>query len=223
MLYGQYATGADVAANNLFLLSATQPLDLTRSRTYEAGLRHLFWNRAAEWSLAVFDIERRNVFAAQGGRALNIAGKQVSRGVEAAAGLRRAGWNVWGNVAYTRARYEDYEFTGGSFSGNTPPNVPRVVANTGASYRFGGTLPVEIGASVRHVGDRYNTDANSVKLLAYTIADAYAAIDVRRTRLAFRVRNLTDEKYAVWGDPFYPDQILLGTPRSYEISAAVKF
>jgi iron complex outermembrane receptor protein len=223
VLYGQYATGADVAANNLFLLAATQPLDLTRARTYEGGIRHLFWNREAEWSLAVFDIERRNVFAAQGGRALNIAGRQVSRGVEAAAALRRAGWNVRGNVAYTRARYEDYDFTGGSFSGNTPPNAPRVVANAGASYRFRGALPVEIGASVRHVGDRFNTDSNSVKLLAYTVADAYAAIDVRRTRLAFRVRNLTDEKYAVWGDPFYPDQILLGTPRSYEISAALKF
>jgi iron complex outermembrane receptor protein len=222
-LYGQYATGADVAANNLFLLAGTQPLDLTRARTYEGGIRHLFWNREAEWSLAVFDIERRNVFAAQGGRALNIAGRQVSHGVEAAAALRRAGWNVWGNVAYTRARYEDYDFTGGSFSGNTPPNVPRVVANTGASYRLRGALPVEIGASVRHVGDRFNTDANTVTLLAYTTADAYAAIDVRRTRLAFRVRNLTDEKYAVWGDPFYPDQILLGTPRSYEISAALKF
>ena len=32
-LYGQYATGADVAANNLFLLGATQPLQLTRART----------------------------------------------------------------------------------------------------------------------------------------------------------------------------------------------
>jgi iron complex outermembrane receptor protein len=223
MVYAQYATGADVAANNLFLLAGTQPLDLTRARTYEGGIRHLFWNREAEWSLAVFDIERRNVFAAQGGRALNLAGRQVSRGVEAAAGLRRSHWSVWGNIAYTRARYADYDFDGGSFSGNTPPNVPRVVANAGASYRFGGALPVEIGASVRHVGDRFNTDSNRVKLLAYTIADAYAAIDVRRTRLAFRVRNLTDEKYAVWGDPFYPDQILLGTPRSYEISAAVKF
>jgi iron complex outermembrane recepter protein len=37
------------------------------------------------------------------------------------------------------------------------------------------------------------------------------------------VRNLTDTKYAIWGDPFYPDQILLGAPRSFEMSAAFKF
>jgi len=91
------------------------------------------------------------------------------------------------------------------------------------SYRFRAATPVEVGASVRHVGDRFNTDANTVKMLAYTVADAYAAVDVRRMRLTFRVRNLTDEKYAIWGDPFYPDQILLGAPRSYEISALLKF
>jgi iron complex outermembrane receptor protein len=222
--YGQYATGADVSANNLFLLGPSQPLFLTRSRIVEGGVRHLLWERKAEWSAALYDIHRDNVYTAQGGRSLNIAGKQVSSGAEFAAAVRpTTQWNVWGNIAYTRARYEDYDFAGGSFSGNRPPNVPRIVANAGMSYRFPAATPVEVGASVRHVGDRFNTDANTVKMLAYTVADAYAAVDVRRMRLTFRVRNLTDEKYAIWGDPFYPDQILLGAPRSYEISALVKF
>jgi iron complex outermembrane receptor protein len=76
---------------------------------------------------------------------------------------------------------------------------------------------------VRHVGDRYNSDANTVKMLAYTVGDAFAFVDVRRTRLAFRVRNVTNERYAIWADPGYPDQILLGTPRSYEVSATMRF
>ena len=63
MLYGQYATGADMAANNLFLLGATQPLQLTRARTMETGIKHLFWEKKAEWNFALFDIERRNVYA----------------------------------------------------------------------------------------------------------------------------------------------------------------
>jgi iron complex outermembrane receptor protein len=37
------------------------------------------------------------------------------------------------------------------------------------------------------------------------------------------VRNLTNKQYAVWGDPFYPDQILLGAPRTYELAAAFKW
>lgn len=223
-LYGQYATGADVAANNLFLLGPAQPPELTRSRTLEAGVKHLFWDRKAEWTLALFDIERKNVFAAQGGQQLNLAGKQVSDGVEIALALRPTpGSNLWANAAYTDARYENYVFGSGSFSGNTPPNVPRIVTNAGASYRLATALPLEVGAAIRHVGDRHNTDANTVKLLAYTIADAYATLYVGKSRLTLRVRNLTNEKYAIWGDPFYPDQVLLGAPRGYEVSVSIPF
>ena len=114
-------------------------------------------------------------------------------------------------------------FTGGSFSGNTPPNGPKTVANAGASYRFDVGVPLHVGASVRHVGDRYSTDANTVKLLAYTVGDAFASMDIAKTKLTFRVRNLTDKKYAIWSDPGYPDQILLGAQRSYELSALFKF
>ncbi|HTD89954.1 MAG TPA: TonB-dependent receptor, partial [Burkholderiales bacterium] len=123
--------------------------------------------------------------------------------------------------------YDEYVFNDGvadiSFTGHTPPNVPTTVANAGAAYRFATSTPLQVGASVRHVGDRYSTDANTVKMLAYTVGDAFAAVDIQKTRLTFRVRNLTDKKYAIWSDPGYPDQILLGAPRSYELSVSMKF
>ncbi|MDA9545766.1 ligand-gated channel protein [Bradyrhizobium sp. CCBAU 45321] len=230
--FSQYATGADVAANNIFLLSPTQPLDLTTARTYETGVKHLFWDNRAEWSFSAYDIVRKNVYAAAGGMQLNIAGRQESKGIELAASIRPIEpLRLWGNIAYVDARYADYNFAGGSFSGNTPPNVPRIVANAGASYRFFTPWPVELGITGRHVGDRYNTDANVVTMKAYTVADVYAFVDIPKTafnavdqaRLTFRVRNITDKRYAIWGDPFYPDQILLGAPRTYEISAAFKW
>jgi iron complex outermembrane recepter protein len=230
--FSQYATGADVSANNSFLLAPTQPLDLTTSRTYETGVKHLFWGNKAEWSFSAYDILRKNVYAAAGGMQLNIAGREEAKGVELAASVRLTeAWRVWGNVAYVDAHYADFDFVGGSFSGNTPPNVPRVVANAGTSYRFATAWPVEVGLTGRHVGDRFNTDANTVTLNAYTVADVYAFVDIPKsvfsavdqTRLTFRVRNLTDKRYAIWGDPFYPDQVLLGAPRTYEISAAFKW
>jgi iron complex outermembrane recepter protein len=230
--YSQYATGADVAANNLFLLGATQPLNLTTSQTAETGVKQLFWDKKAEWSLSIFDIQRQNVYAAAGGMTLNIAGQENSKGVEIAAAVRpTTAWKFWGNFAYVDARYADYEFTGGSFSGNTPPNVPSIVANAGASYRFDTRLPVELGMSARYVGNRFNSDANTVIMDAYTVADAYVFVDIPKyffpavdhTRLTFRVRNLFDRRYAIWGDPFYPDQILLGAPRTYEVAAAFKW
>ena len=230
--FSQYATGADVSANNIFLLGPTQRLDLTTARTYETGVKQLFWDNRAEWSFSAYDILRKNVYAAAGGMTLNIAGRQESKGVELAAAVRPIEpLRLWGNIAYVDARYADYDFAGGSFSGNRPPNVPRIVANAGASYRFFTPWPVELGVTGRHVGDRFNTDANVVTLKAYTVADVYAFVDIPRTvlnavdqaRLTFRVRNIADKRYAVWGDPFYPDQILLGAPRTYELSAAFKW
>ncbi|MET4255542.1 iron complex outermembrane receptor protein [Bradyrhizobium sp. S3.12.5] len=230
--FSQYATGADVSANNIFLLAPTQNLDLTTARTYETGVKHVLWDNRAEWSFSAYDIVRKNVYAAAGGMTLNIAGRQESKGVELAGSVRPIEpLRLWGNIAYVDARYADYDFVGGSFSGNTPPNVPRIVANAGASWRFSTAWPVEVGITGRHVGDRYNTDANTVTMNAYNVGDVYAFVDIPKTvfnavdqaRVTFRVRNFTDKRYAIWGDPFYPDQILLGAPRTYEISAAFKW
>lgn len=230
--FSQYATGADISANNIFLLSPTQPLDLTAARTYETGVKHVLWDNRAEWSFSAYDILRKNVYAAAGGMQLNIAGRQEANGVELAGSIRPIEpLRLWGNIAYVDARYADYNFAGGSFSGNTPPNVPHIVANAGASWRFFTPWPVEIGITGRHVGDRYNSDANTVTMNAYTVGDVYAFVDIPKAvfsavdqaRLTFRVRNFTDKRYAIWGDPFYPDQILLGAPRTYEISAAFKW
>lgn len=230
--FSQYATGADISANNIFLLLPTQSLDITTARTYETGVKHVLWDNRAEWSFSAYDILRKNVYAAAGGQTLNIAGRQESRGVELAGSIRPIEpLRLWGNIAYVDARYADYDFAGGSFSGNTPPNVPRIVANAGASWRFFTPWPAEVGITGCHVGDRYNTDANTVTMNAYTVGDLYAFVDIPKTvfnavdqaRVTFRVRNFTDKRYAIWGDPFYPDQVLLGAPRTYEISAAFKW
>jgi iron complex outermembrane recepter protein len=223
--YGQYATAADVAANNLFLLGGLQPLELTRSRSVEAGVKADFWGGLAQSTFSIYDIQRSNVYSAQGGRALNVAGTLASKGAEWAVAARPdSAWQVWANLAYTRARYEDYVFTGGSFSGNTPPNVARLLANLGGGYRFNAIWPAEIGASVRRVGDRFHNDANTVRLLGYTLLDAQATLQPwPSTKLSLHVRNLTDRDYAAWADPFYPDQILIGAPRSVELTLQMAF
>jgi iron complex outermembrane receptor protein len=235
--YSQYATATDISADSIFILSPTQNLTLSDSRSYETGVKQLAWNGRAEWTFSAFDIERNNVYSAQAGQQLNLAGRVKSQGIEVAAAVRPTPESrLWGNVAYVRARYADYDLAdgSGSFSGNTPPNIPALIVNGGASYRFlnPGWWPVELGFSVRHVGDRWSTDANTVKLLAYTTADLFAFVDLPRvplfatatsTRLAFRVRNVTDKRYAAWSDPFYPDQIFLGAPRTYEVEASFKF
>ena len=237
VFYSQYATAADPAVANIFILRPTQPLLLTTSRIYETGVKLLSWDKRGEWTVAVFDIERRNVYSAKGGQQVEVAGKVASKGVEIAGAVNPiAGLKLWGNVAFVQARYVNFDFIDGngvpgSFSGKTPPNVPGFVGNAGISYRFATAWPVELGAAVRHVSDRFNFDDNLVVMNAYTIADAYAFVDIPKSafmavdnpRLTFRVRNLTNKIYAAWGDPGYPDQIILGAPRSYEVGASFKF
>ena len=71
-----------------------------------------------------------------------------------------------------------------------------------------------------------------VTMHAYATADLFAFIDipkspmfptVENTRVTFRLRNVTDKRYAVWSDPNYPDQVFLGVPRTYEIETSFNF
>jgi iron complex outermembrane receptor protein len=234
--YSQYATAADPAVANIFILRPTQPLLLTESRIVETGVKQLLWDKRAEWTFSAFDIERNNVYSTKGGHQVNIAGRVHAQGIEFAGAVRPTNeWKLWGNVAFVDSKYEDFvdDVTGEVFTGKTPPNVPRIVVNAGAAYRFPTRWPIEVGAVVRHVGDRFNFDDNLVVMNAYTIADAYLFVDIdprdlywqgiNAARITFRVRNLTDQRYAVWGDPGYPDQIILGASRSYEVAASFKF
>lgn len=232
-VYGQYATASDVAVGSYFLLSPTQRMELSEARSYETGVKASFWAGRGQATVSLFDIERSNIYSAAANQRLNLAGTLNSEGVEVSTDLRpTSALHLWGNASYVHARYDNYELTGASFSGNTPPNIPTTILNGGGSYRFtGAPLPVELGVSVAHVGDRYTTDGNTVEMPAYTTADLFAIVDLPASgllrsatpQLTFRVKNVTDEQYAAYGDPFYPDQVFLGAPRTFEMSASVKF
>jgi iron complex outermembrane receptor protein len=237
MLYSQYATAADPTVANIFILAPSVPLLLTTSRTYETGVKVQSTDKRTEFTFSAYDIARNNVYVPESGNVFNVAGKIHSKGIElSAASNPFGGLKLWGNVAFVQSRFVDFSYVDGSgvfqsYAGNTFPNVPSFVANAGASYRFETVLPVEIGASMRHVGDRFNYQDNMVVMNAYTTFDAFAFVDipktyftgVENTRLSFRVRNLTNKLYAAWGDPGYTDQIILGAPRSYEVAAAFKW
>jgi iron complex outermembrane recepter protein len=223
-------------------------LTLTSSRIDEVGVKQSLWNNSAEWTLAAFDLDRRNVLEVVNAGpppVFGIAGDIESKGIELGGAIRPVdGVKLWGNIAYTHARFgsDILEPENGSQStvivnGNVPPNVAPIIVNAGASYRFEPRTwpipwPVEIGASVRHVGNRYINEFNDVIMDEYTVADAYMFIDfekpswlpsVDRTRLAFRVRNLTNKTYADFVDPGTPNQVYLGAPRSYEVALSFKF
>jgi iron complex outermembrane receptor protein len=231
MFYSMFATAYDPAVAGIFSVSPGNSLQLTSSRIYETGAKQLFWDGKAEWTIAAYDIRQRNVFVPVNTTTTDLAGEVASKGVEVAAAVRPFdGWKLWGNAAYTNARFVNFDI----WTGNTPPNVAPLIVNVGASYRFNHwRWPVEFGGSVRHVGNRYLFQDDLTTLDAYTTADVYAFVDIPgrdlarpeldNLRVTFRVRNVTDKVYATWSDTTYPDQVLLGAPRTYEIAASAKW
>jgi iron complex outermembrane receptor protein len=231
--YSMVATAYDPAAAGIFSISPANSLQLTSARIYETGVKQLFWNDQAEWTLSAYDVLRKNVYVQTTATTFSLAGLVQTKGVELAGAVCPVeNLKLWGNIAWTEARYRNFDFDGGSFTGNTPSDIAPIIVNAGASYRFANwAWPVVIGGSVRHVGDRFVFEDDATTMKAYTVADAYMFVDVPKwvfpgvdqTRVKFRVRNMTNAVYAAWSDPGYQDQIYLGAPRSYELAASFKW
>ena len=133
------------------------------------------------------------------------------------------------NAAYTDAEFSrSTNFV--TFAGNTPPNVPEWTGNLWASYDVP-SLPLEVGASLRYVDDRFGDNANNVTLKSYVLGDVFATWTHNNFRIRARVNNVADEEYVSWSDVFYlqqtdpsflyANQVLLGSPRTYEVSFEV--
>ena len=231
MFYGMTATAFDPAVAGIFSIKNDAPLELTEARIYEVGVKHLFWDNRAEWTLSAYDIARKNVYVFLTNTEATLAGEVDTKGIELAGAVRPFdGWKFWGNVAFTQAHYKDFDV----FTGNTPSNVAPLIVNAGASYRWNyWRWPVEVGGSVRHVGRRYLFEDDATVMEPYTTADLFAFVDIPgrdlgipkidTTRVSFRVRNVTDTVYAAFSDPGYQDQIYLGAPRTYEVATSFKW
>jgi iron complex outermembrane recepter protein len=235
VFYSMYATAYDPAAAGIFSISPGTSLELTSSRIYETGVKQLFWNGKAEWTFAAYDILRNNVYVQINDTTSALAGAVRTKGLEISGAVTPIeNVKVWANAAVTQSRYENFFVNEMDVSGNTPSNVAPLIINAGASYRFNNwRWPVEFGGSVRYVGNRYLFEDDLTTMDAYTTADLYAFVDIPKRdlpwqgvdsmRVRFRVRNITNAVYAQWSDPGLPDQVLLGAPRTFELSASAKW
>lgn len=219
--YVQMSSGADPLGSDVFLVNSNQSFNLSKSQQWEMGLKSKFLNGKAEMSLAVYHIERQNILIKDSSDSvLGGDGSQRSTGYEMEGSvLLTPRWRVGANAAYTHAEFGVFE----DVSGNTPSNVPEWVANAWTSYRGVGGLPIDVGGSFRYVDDRFNTRFNTVKMLGYETVDLHATYRRGNGCFTARLTNLFDKAYALWGDEFYSNQLILGSPRSFELSAQFDF
>jgi iron complex outermembrane receptor protein len=230
--YVSWTTGKDPpGTNNIFLVSAPEgQFALSSSRQVEVGLKANTPDRRADMTLSVYDIARKDILSLDpltGG--VQGSGEQKSRGAEATGNVQvTQQWTVSANAAYTDSFYGHYfdTITGSTIDAkdNRPANIPQWTANVWTSVRNIGGLPLEIGGGVRHVGSRFANTANTVRLQSYELLNIYASYQLLPNILVIgRVNNASDKAYAEWADVFYPTQIMLGPPRSYELGVIGKF
>jgi iron complex outermembrane recepter protein len=222
-LYAQMSSGTDPLGDDVFLVENNQDFKLSTSQQWEGGLKSRFLDGRAEMAISVYHIERQNTVvkdSTSDENVLNNVGTQRSTGVEMEGSLLvTPKWRVGANAAYTDAEFG--VFAGNS--GNTPSNVPDWVGNLWTNYRGVAGLPIDVGGSLRYVGDRFNDKTNVVKMLGYETVDLHATYRRGNGRFTARLTNLFDKAYALWGDEFYKNQLILGSPRAYEISAQFDF
>ena len=210
---------SDIA--NVFFAESFKPSDV---RQYEIGLKRLLADDRIELTAAWFDIHKRQ--RVQRSDAAFINNEQDSQGLELALRAQLTDdVRLGGNLAYTDTEYLQYydAVIDAQVDGNRPVNAPETMASLWASINRLAELPIELGAGVYYVSERFADSQNRITLDRYTLLNAFVAYAQDRYRIAFNVRNASDERYAPWSDTTYPNQIALGAPRSYELSLQMKF
>ncbi|UGY07229.1 TonB-dependent siderophore receptor [Bradyrhizobium quebecense] len=212
-------TGGVVIGSNIAPEQGTQ---------WETGVKFDF-NKRISGTLALYDIDKKNVLVSQLNPATSIveyrtAGKVRSRGVEFdVTGRLTDNWSMIGGYGYTDARVTEDPL----LVGKALQNVALNTASLYLVYDFGTTLPgrLRLGGGARYVGDRPGDATNSFVLPTYTVADVFATYETKVQTFPvvyqFNVKNLFDTVY-------YPSAVsnlavAMGDARRFSLSATVKF
>lgn len=219
-LYGNYSRSFVPNASDTDTGQGFAP---EQGRSYELGIK-LDLGNVLMASVAVFDIEKKNVVVSNNGVS-EAAGKVGSQGVELDISGRIAErWDLLGTYAYTDTEIIDDP----SNQGNELVNAAQNIASLYLTHQL--ALPSEagqwrIGGGARYVGERAGDNANSFWLDSYTVADAFISWESEwlgdRTRVQLNARNLFDKQY-------YPSsggnlRVALGEPRELRLSASLDF
>lgn len=227
-LYFQYATAADPIGSLISLTAAQQAFTLATGDQFEGGIKHVLWGGRAQYTLAGYSITKNNLttLSPTNPAVTQQVGQQSSAGFEAA-GSVDVGWGlrIVANVTALDAQFDQFGERVGtatvSRKGNTPPNVPKTVANLWVDWSFADNWL--LGAGMRYVGSRFADNANTLTLPSYTVVDA--GIRWRPLENLWfdgRIYNMFDTLYAA--APYNGGtQWILGQPLAAEVSVTARF
>lgn len=188
-----------------------KPFDPLEGTQYEVGVKYQPVGTRSLFTVAAFDIRRKNLLTAipgcVGPRCQEQAGEVKTQGLELEARAEPVrGLSLIGNYAYMDNEYTKDEATASrpSLVGKRLTGVPRHQASVWARYQVqtGGLAGLGVGAGVRYLGSTQGDADNTFKVPAATLVDALIDYDLGRAspslkgmNVALNVSNLFDKEY----------------------------
>lgn len=193
---------------------------------WEAGLKYQPVGSRDMYSIALFDIEQKNVATKeQPTDPYRAVGKIRSRGVE----LEASSWvtdqfRLQANYSYNDIRYAKSD---DGNEGNRAVYAPKHMANLWADYHHGGSLRgLSTAAGVRYIAGIQSDRANTHTLPTYTLFDLavgydFEAVGAKGLSARLNVLNVFDKKYVAACNSL--EFCYYGAGRSVTLNMSYKF
>ncbi len=224
-LFAQYSYAVTPVSGLLFISAANTNFKLTTGDSWEAGIKTSLSGSGVELTASAFRIRQDDILTRDPANPAVVVqgGNLKSQGVELSLNLPATEeLNIAFSGTLLDAEYGELVEAGGAVrTGNRPPNVPERLADLVVSYSPK-ALPITLTGSVRHNGGFFTSNANTVKVNAFTTLDASLAWRADFGTVTLRGRNLTDAFYADWSG-YSSGLVFVGAPRSAEISFTRSF
>lgn len=224
-LFAQYTSAVSPVSGLLFLSATNASFDLTTGHSYEAGIKTSLTGSGVELTASAFKIRQNDILTRDPANpALVVQGGNLqSKGVEIALNIPATNeLSVALSGTLLSAEYGNLIEAGGAErSGNRPPNVPERMADLVVTWEPK-ALPIRLAGSVRHNGEFFTSNANTVRVNAFTTVDSAISWNTSVGTLTLRGRNLTDAFYADWSG-YASGLVFIGAPRSLELSFSKTF
>ena len=191
--YVSYSTSFEPLPGTDIEGAALQP---TEGKQWEVGLKYSPTAFEGLFTAAIYDLRQTNltrpvseVIDGEIRSGLRQIGEAKSRGLELSAIATIAeGWDVQASYAYN-----DTEQLEGDNEGNALPNAPKHLASLWVMRDFGNGI--RAGGGIRHVGERFGDEANTLDLDSQTLLDLGASYTRDNIEATLNVSNLTDKAY----------------------------
>jgi iron complex outermembrane receptor protein len=210
-----FATGSSFTPVNTVPADGSQ-LDPSTARNYEVGHRWQGFDGRVDTSLAVYHITRNNVTVQQSVTTFEQIGEQRSKGVDLDVNTDLGGQTyLLFNYGFTQPKFED---AGSSLSGMVPRFVPKHLTNLWLRKDFSSGFNAAFG--IRHVGEQFVNDDNSVALDPYTIFSGAIGYRTNRWEWTLNAENLfNNDDYFLPGH--FSNLVFPGQP--INVSSTIRF